>query len=65
MSPKRRKPGDSWSELNPRMTFYCPRDLQATIRAQAEKSGLSVSELIVSAVSEKLPADSQTPLRGR
>ena len=55
MSPKRRKPGDSWSDLNPRMTFYCPRDLQDTIRAEAKRYGLSVSELIVGAVSEKHP----------
>jgi hypothetical protein len=37
------------------MTFYCPRDLQDTIRAEAKRHGLSVSELIVGAVSEKHP----------
>ena len=56
MSPKKTEPGNSWSDLNPRMTFYCPRGLQASVRGGADKLGISVTEFIVSAIRKQLPA---------
>ncbi len=40
----------SWTEFNPRIIFYCPRDVLAAIEDEMTRSGRTKTQVIVEAV---------------
>ncbi len=43
-----------WEQTHQRVTFYCPRDLLATVESEMQKSARSKSRVIVDAIAEHL-----------
>jgi hypothetical protein len=46
--------GAAWEAANKRLTFYCPRELEAELKAEMNRSGRSKSQVLVDALRAEL-----------